>query len=118
MFYVMLRSLLRRELGDMDRDSIIHGDVSEFLRLADEFRNQEKAAHLEAVLDAKNVELNEVQFKLDESARHIRQLQEQMTHIQQHAERLQTFSDAVRQTLVYRLYKTCIKPLVSLRARS
>ena len=116
--YLTLRALLRRDYSGADRDTILHGDMNEFLHLMDEYCNQERVAQLENALNVRQTQLSDMQFHVQEANHKIERLEQQLTHLQQHAERLQTFSDAVRQTLVYRFYKSWIKPLTHVRVKT
>jgi hypothetical protein len=74
------------------------------LNLADELRNQETTARLETMLAQKELEYREAQRQLSERAI-------QIDLLKQDNACLQAFSDAVRQTLAYRLYARILRPL-------
>lgn len=118
LFYLFLHALLRGDFGSADKGTTIHEYMSQFLDLSKDFRNQVRVAELETALDTKNAQFNDAQFHLQEANQKIERLEQQLIHLQEHTERLQTFSDAVRQSLVYRLYKSCIKPLIHVRAKT
>ncbi len=108
MLYLMLRSQCRRDVHRSADDCHIHESVRDFLDLTVDLGKQERVTQLENALNAKTIEMNEVEFRL----RHqLAELEQMFGELQQRADRLQIFSDAVRQTFAYRLYKSVLKPL-------
>jgi Sulfotransferase family len=80
--------------------------IGEYLKLLDEFHNQAQLGQLEIALSGKTRELKEKNLE-------ITTLKNQLNDLQQYADRLQKFSDAVRQTWAYRVYRNLIKPFHS-----
>jgi hypothetical protein len=109
LFYICLRALAHQDVpatSGSDRETRVSDNIGRLLRLMDEFHNQEKVAQLEAALADKDQQLGTLETLL-------RVKNQQMDLVQEHASRLQAFSDTVRQTLAYRIYSQLIKPFRS-----
>lgn len=103
LLYIGLRALSHGTSGSEGAGSGTGDSINTFLRLLDEFHSQEKMAQLQTELAEQAVYLSDARIKMEKLLRERKQLTE-------HVDRLQRFSDAVRQTLPYRFYSTFIKP--------
>ena len=69
-----------------------------------EFHQQEQLTEIRELLFKRNYELMELQSQL-------KQLDKQIETLVEHNARLQRFADAVRGTMIYRIYCKSIRPL-------
>ncbi len=83
------------------------------LRLISELHDQDKILQLESAVGEKEQQLNALRALMREESR---RKDETIAQLQDRNARLQTFADAVRQTLAYRLYRTLLKPFRDSRA--
>jgi len=90
------------EMADESRRSI-----GRLLELIDNFHNDGQIGVLETALVEKHYELSCLRAEKDLT---IDTLKARLVELQQHADRLQKFSDAVKQTWAYRIYRTLIRP--------
>jgi hypothetical protein len=85
------------------------------LDLLTAIEHPEKRLQLQSKLASKEQELqairSDVTRQLDEKSREISDLERQMRELQKQNVRLEEFSDAVRSTLMYRFYRSCLKPI-------
>jgi hypothetical protein len=93
------------------RKDTVSENVGSYLRLLDELHSEEMMAQLQTVLSEKDQQLSMLECRLAIKEQEAMQLQNQINQLQDRADRLQVFSDAVRQTLAYRFYRRFIKPL-------
>ncbi len=110
LLYIGLRSLSTCgsvSTGPQDESS---KTIGRFLKVLDEFRSEAQLGELETALSNLRYETNS---KLKERDLEITMMRNQLSELQQHADRLQKFSDAVRETWIYRLYRNFIKPIRS-----
>jgi DNA anti-recombination protein RmuC len=70
--------------------------------LIDELRSKEKMARLQDTLMRKEQQLNDVRTRMCDE---LTKRDEQISQLEEQNGRLQAFSDAVRQTFVYRVYR-------------
>ena len=110
LLYFMLRAL---PLGPMatPMDYITGTNVPDgmgsVLRLISELHDQDKVLQLESAVGEKEQQLNALRALMREESK---RKDETIAQLQDRNARLQTFADAVRQTLAYRLYRTLLKP--------
>ena len=93
------------ELGGGESNSI-----GRYLGRLDEFHNQGELGQLKTALTEKQYELSSLRMEKDKE---IEILQRQLALLQERADRLQRFSDSVRGTLAYRMYRRLIRPLIT-----
>jgi Sulfotransferase family len=79
-------------------------NIGAFLRSMNEFHKQEPLAGTQELLLKRNYELTELRSQLKQIEKQVETLVEENT-------RLQRFSDAVRRTVIYRMYCKFIRPL-------
>jgi hypothetical protein len=108
LLYLGLRTLLAGECIAKEITDESIPSIGRLLELLDEFHNQGRIGALETALDEKQHELSRARA---ESNMAISALTEQLVSLQQHADRLQKFADAVRQTWAYRIYRALIAPM-------
>jgi hypothetical protein len=112
LLYLGLRSLALEERCTMGIDdttsAFVPNGIGNFLSMIDELHDQEKTLQLETALCAKEYQLRELGVRMRGELREKNQL---ILQLQDHNVRLQTFADAVRKTVVYRLYRRIIRPL-------
>jgi hypothetical protein len=117
LLYLGLRAHRAAEYGSKAVEDESRPGVSGVLRLLDELHDGSRVDSLENALFKKSRELTllgqESQEQLREKELQIQTLKNQLNELQQHAERLQKFSDAVRRTWAYRVYRNFIKPIHS-----
>jgi len=110
--YLGLRSLAAEERCTMEIDdstkACLPNGIGNVLSVIDELHDQQKTLQLETALCAKEYQLRELGARMCEKLREKSQL---ISQLQDHNVRLQTFADAVRKTVVYRLYRRIIRPL-------
>lgn len=111
MFYLMLRSLLRHDLTDQNRDLHIGDSVRDFMHLTDELCEEERVMQLESLINAKTLQLSDMGLQLHMANQKLALIEKEFSELQRRADRLETFAEAVRQTLAYRVYSNWIKPL-------
>lgn len=111
LLYFMLRTLPLSDPSAMHQDytnsTNVRDGMSSVLRLISELHDQDKILQLESAVGEKDQQLNVLRALMREESR-IKD--EEIVRLQDHNARLQTFADAVRQTLAYRLYRTLLKP--------
>jgi hypothetical protein len=112
MLYLSLRALPLDDLcainnGDSTKTKV-RDSISSILRLISELRDQEKLLQLGTALGEKEQQLNVLRALMREESK---KKDEQIAQLQDHNTRLQVFADAVRRTLVYRIYRRFIRPL-------
>ncbi len=83
-------------------------DLNKLLKLVDDLHNEANSARLQMALAKKEHELANLLVKTRDE---ILGLKTELSQLQDHADRLQAFSDAVRQTFAYRFYRKLIRPL-------
>ena len=112
LLYLGLRSLASEERCMMEINdgtkSRVSNAIGNVLAVIDELHDQEKTLQLETALCVKEYQLRELGVRMREELREKSQL---ISQLQDHNVRLQTFADAVRKTVVYRLYRRIIRPL-------
>jgi hypothetical protein len=86
------------------REDEVSNHVGTFLRSMTEFHKQERLAEIEELLLRRNYEFTELQAQLGERDQRIEALVEDNA-------RLQRFTDVVRRTLIYRMYRRFLRPL-------
>jgi hypothetical protein len=107
LLYIGLRSLSL--IGSVTspgsaREGEVSKNIGAFLRSMDEFHQQEQLAENWELLLKRNYELMELQAQL-------KQLDKQIETLVEDNARLQRFADAVRRTVIYRMYWKFIRPL-------
>ena len=86
------------------REDEVSKNIGAFLRSMNEFHQQEQLAENRELLFKRNYELMELQSQL-------KQLDKQIETLVEHNAKLQRFADAVRGTMIYRIYCKFIRPL-------
>jgi hypothetical protein len=107
LLYLSLRALSfeDRTAAAGFRDQCTEGlsmSAGTLLRLIDELRSKEKMARLQDTLMRKEQQLNNVRTRMCDE---LTKRDEQISQLEEQNGRLQAFSDAVRQTFVYRVYR-------------
>lgn len=108
LLYLGLRALPAVDCATMESGGEKNRSIGRLLELLDEYQNQGQVGALQAALADKIHELSRMRAERDET---VSVLKNQLVELQQHADRLQTFSDAVRQSWPYRIYRSVIGPL-------
>lgn len=107
MLYLSLRTLHfdeRDATGNgNDTQSNVGDSVGSVLRAMSQMQDREKLAELETVLGEKELQLDALRVDL-------RTKDEQISRLQEQSARLQLFTDTVRQSIAFRLYRTLVKP--------
>jgi hypothetical protein len=108
LLYLGLRGLAPAERFSMEVDDCsktwVSNAIGGVLSVIDDLHEREKILQLEVALGEKEQQLSTLTARMREKDRQIAQLEEQRA-------KLQAFADAVRKTLVYRLYRRIIRPL-------
>ncbi|MGZ9155016.1 MAG: sulfotransferase family protein [Candidatus Binatia bacterium] len=111
LLYFMLRALPLPGPLATPKDYITGTNVPDgmgsVLRLIAELHGQDKTLQLESAVGEKEQQLHALRAVMREESR---RKDETIAQLQDRNARLQTFTDAVRQTLAYRLYRTLLKP--------
>jgi hypothetical protein len=109
--YFGLRTLISEkreatEIDDSTQAEMPHG-ISSLLPLIDQLRDEKRLLQLETELSNKEQQLSALHARTREQ---LREKNVQITQLQDYNLRLQAFSDAVRKSLVYRFYRTFLRP--------
>jgi hypothetical protein len=112
LFYVSVWALYSQRYA-WPRSTKYEGDmtsvsIGKLLDSLAEIEDREKVAQLQSALIRKAQEVTAVRSAV---RKQLSELEKQMTALQAENLRLQAFSDAVRNTFVYRFYKKCLRPL-------
>jgi hypothetical protein len=117
LLYFMLRALPLPGPFATPKDYLtgtnVRDGMGSILRLISELRGQDKILQLESAVGEREQQLNALRALMREESRC---KDETITQLQDRNARLQTFADAVRQTLAYRLYRILLKPFRDFRA--
>jgi len=112
LLYLGLRALAPEERCAMEVDDFsttwVSNAIGGVLSVIDDLHEREKILQLEVALGEKEQQLSALRARMRAE---LREKSEQMSQLQNHNVRLQTFADAVRKTMVYRLYRRIIRPL-------
>lgn len=109
LLYLGLRGVAAADANANHAEEHADRGPDQLLELLDEFNNQGQAAQLRTALAAKTEELSGLRHELQSKSATLAALNNRLVELQQHADRLQTFSDAVRRTWPYRFYRKFIK---------
>lgn len=107
LLYLGLRACRADDSNSKAGSDALSRNASRVLKLLDELHAGSREESVENALFEKSRELAGLR---QEST----QLKNQLNELQQHAERLEKFSDAVRRTWAYRVYRNFIKPIQSI----
>jgi hypothetical protein len=118
LLYLLLTNFVRRASVTEHIQEAMDTELAEFLRVSEELFSDERGPRLQTMLDEKNLMLAAANFRLDETLRMLKQIEGQYSQLQQQAEHLQKFADEVKQSSVYRFYRSCVRPLLKLAAGS
>jgi hypothetical protein len=104
LLYLGLRGLLPRIALPRESNSKTTNSIRVFLHLIEELSDTDKVVELRSLVAEKSQQLSILQSQLFEK-------DQRMAQLQQRADRLQMFADAVRETWAYRAYRLFIRPL-------
>jgi hypothetical protein len=119
MLYLCLRTLALEEFRVTNTDNSIQtkmpDGIDNVLQLINELHDEEIILQLETALCVKEQQLSAVRVRMDQE---LKEKADQILRLQDHNARLQAFADAVRKSLVYRFYKTFLRPFRKQRDNS
>jgi hypothetical protein len=119
MLYLCLRTLALEEFRVMNTDNSIQtkmpDGIDSVLQSINELHDEEMILQLETALCVKEQQLSAVRARMDQE---LKGKADHISRLQDHNARLQAFAEAVRKSLVYRFYKTFLRPFRKQRDNS